>query len=126
MNKSLRADVLEFAKGKYNTEPEYPWASAPSYAVLRHSDNKKWYGLIMDIPKNKFGIKSEETIDVINLKCDVILAGSLIMQEGIYPAYHMNKEKWISVFLDRTVDIEQIKALIDLSFELTKKNNGKK
>ena len=48
--KTLREDVLRYAKGKYRTEPEYLWRRFPHYAVLRHEDNRKWYGLIMDIP----------------------------------------------------------------------------
>ena len=31
----------------------------------------------------------------------------------------MNKDKWISVALDDSVDDEQIKMLLDMSYELT-------
>ena len=41
------------------------------------------------------------------------------MQPGILPAYHMNKENWISILLDGTVDVEQIFTFLDMSFELT-------
>ena len=33
----------------------------------------------------------------------------------------MNKDKWISVILDGTVSDDEIKNLIDLSYQLTKK-----
>ncbi len=111
--------VLSFVKEEYNTEPDYPFENSPDIAILRRKDNQKWYGAIMHLPLSKFGLESNETIDVINLKCDPLMSGSLRLQEGIHPAYHMNKNNWISVFLDGSVDIEQIKFLIDMSYSLT-------
>ncbi len=45
----------------------------------------------MDVPKNKLGLAGSDVIDVVNLKCDPILIGSLRKEPGIFPAYHMNK-----------------------------------
>ncbi len=118
-NISLRQEVLDFCKAQYGTAPEYLWARNPNYAILRHKSNNKWYAAVLDIPKNKLGIPNSEIVDVLNVKCDVLLAGSFLKQKGIYPAYHMSKDKWLSVLLDGTVDMEQIKFLIDLSYELT-------
>jgi predicted DNA-binding protein (MmcQ/YjbR family) len=73
----------------------------------------------MDIPRSRLGLRGESTIDIVNLKCDPVLTGSLRMEKGIFPAYHMNKDKWISVALDGSVDDEQIKMLLDMSYELT-------
>ena len=33
---SLRAQVFAYAANQYGTTPEYLWAIAPDYAVLRH------------------------------------------------------------------------------------------
>ena len=41
------------------------------------------------------------------------------MGMGFLPAYHMNKEKWITVLLDGTVDKAQIMDLLNMSYELT-------
>ena len=60
-----------------------------------------------------------ELIDVVNLKCDPILTGSLRSDKGIFPAYHMNKSNWISVALDGSVSADKIKMLLDMSYELT-------
>ena len=38
---------------------------------------------------------------------------------GIIPAYHMNKQQWITVFLDGSVKKEQVFDLIDASFVAT-------
>lgn len=73
----------------------------------------------MRVSKSKFGIKSDNAVDILNLKSDPILIGSLRLKEGVFPAYHMNKEKWIAIFLDGTVPKNEICDLLDLSYDLT-------
>ena len=73
----------------------------------------------MVIPRRTLGLDGDGTIDVVNLKCDPVLIGSLRLEKGFFPAYHMSKEKWITVALDGTVDDERLKALVDMSFDLT-------
>ena len=34
--------------------------------------------------------------------------------------HHMNKENWISILLDGTVSADEIKPLLELSYELTR------
>lgn len=41
-------------------------------------------------------------------------------EKGFLPAYHINKEKWISILLDGSADAELLKDLLDMSFQLTK------
>ena len=114
-------------KEVYGVTSEFPWLSAPTYAVYRHQSNNKWFAVIMEIPKNKIGIEEEGNINVVNLKSDPLLVGSLILDKGIHPAYHMNKNYWITVCLDGSVEEEKIKWLLDISFQLTdKKINTKR
>ena len=56
---------------------------------------------------------------VVNWKCDPILIGSLRKENGFFPAYHMNKASWITVALDGSVPDEQIKMLLDMSYNAT-------
>lgn len=120
-----RQDVFDYVKKKYSTEPDYPWMD--DNAVLRHADNHKWYGLVMAVGKDKLGLSGEGSVDVINVKCDPMLAGSLRQQDGFHPAYHMNKDKWLTARLDGSAPDDEIKNLIDLSYELTaNKKKGKK
>ncbi|MCH5213316.1 MAG: MmcQ/YjbR family DNA-binding protein [Oscillospiraceae bacterium] len=123
---SYRQSVLQFAADKYKTEPEYLWASAPGYAVLRHSDNKKWYAIIMNVPKEKLGLSGKEYIDILDIKIDPVLAGSLQMKKGFMPAYHMHKGNWITVLLDGSVDKEMIYFLLEMSFDLTASKKAQK
>ena len=123
---SYRADVLHFAAEKYGTQADYPWGSLPNYAVLRHADNKKWYGLIMDVPRKRLGLSGDEIVDILDIKCDPILSGSLRMNDGFLPSYHMNHDSWITILLDGTVDKETIFSLLDMSFERTASRQKKK
>ena len=123
---SLREEILAFAASEYSTTPEYLWAKNPRFAVLRHKDSRKWFGLIMDVPRERLGLGEDASsltaspeVDILNVKCDPMLSGSLRMQTGILPGYHMNKGNWISILLDGTVNIEQIFTLLDMSYELT-------
>ncbi len=116
-----RETLDKHIKEVYSVTAEFLWLSAPSFAVYRHQSNNKWFAVIMEIPKNKIGIEEEGSINVVNLKSDPLLIGSLILDKGIYPAYHMNKNHWITVCLDGTVEEEKIKWLVDVSFQLTDK-----
>ena len=82
----------------YGIEPDFPWQDK-SNAVFRHPLGKKWFALVMDIPKSRLGEKDESVVDVVNLKCPPSLVSSFCQDNGIYHAYHMNKANWISVVL---------------------------
>ncbi len=122
---SLRNAVLELAREQYSTEAEYLWARTPTYGILRHP-NGKWFAAIMDIPRSKLGLPGDELIDVINVQVDPAMSGSLRQQPGIFPGYHMNKEKWITVLLDGTVDMAQIAILLDIGYHIAGAKNRKK
>lgn len=115
-----RADILKYVDENYNTEPEHLWAQYPSYEVLRHRRNRKWYAIIMDIPKNRIGLTEDEIVDVLDVKCEPEMIDVLVSQKGFFPAYHMNKKHWITVILDGTVADNEIYSLLDQSYEMTK------
>lgn len=102
----------------YGTEPEYPWENSPDNAVLRNMMSGKWYAIIMRVKRQILGLDGDGFVDVMNVKCDPILVGSLRMENGFLPAYHMNKDKWISILLDGSVSKEEIFPLIDESYSL--------
>ena len=116
----MRQKVFDHIKKKYKAAPEYPWKTYPEYAVFRHADNKKWFALVMDVAGDKLGLPSANYVDCINLKIDDLLFRDMIIREdGILPAYHMNKLHWITVLLDGTVPESRIFDLIDVSFLAT-------
>ena len=75
----------------------------------------------MEVPRSRLGLRGDEPVSILDIKCPPMLAGSLRMQEGILPAYHMSKNSWISILLDGSVPEETVRSLIDMSFDLTRK-----
>ena len=117
---SFRDAVLFYVKKKYKTEADYPWKGDRENAVLRHEDNRKWYGLVMEVERSKLGLHGDGKSCVINVKTeDAMLHDILLRQEGYFPGYHMNKEKWITILLDGTVPFEEVCGMIDASFLTT-------
>ena len=123
---SLVQAIFDYVCLNYGVEPDYPFPTAPDYPVLRHPDTRKWFALIMDVPRYRLGLSGEERVDILNIKCDPLLSGSLRLQEGYFPAYHMNHDGWLTILLDGTVPIADITPLLDMSFELTMIKSKKK
>ena len=118
-----RKNILRFAAEHYGTVPEHPWAKSPESAVLR-CGNGKWYGLVMPVRREKLGLPAEGISDVLNVKCDPLMLGSVLMQKGFFPAYHMNKAHWISVLLDGTVPLDRVTAVLQASYAMTSGKSG--
>lgn len=125
INGAYRESVYEYVVQKYDTVPEFPWLPLPNYAVFRRQDNKKWYGIIMDVPKNKLGFEGEEHIDVLDIKCNPYLCEMLLEQKGFLPAYHISRGDWITILLDGSVDKDTVFGLIDESYEIAKGKSKK-
>ena len=85
-----------------------------------HCDSLRDLALIDMLASTGMRVAEDKTVDVLNIKCDPMMIGSLRMKEGFFPAYHMNKENWISILLDGTVSADEIKPLLELSYELTR------
>ena len=114
-----KQDFLEYCLQTYGTRPDDPFDEDFETAVLRHGSNRKWYALVMRIPRRKLGLDSDALADVVNLKLPTELFGSFGADDGVYPAYHMNKLHWISVLLPDAPD-DVVQFLVNVSFEATK------
>ena len=121
-----RKEFEKFVSENYSCEADFPWIKYPNFEVFRHSGNKKWFAIVMDIPKEKLGLQGKDLLDVVNFKCDPIMLGSFLGKPGYFPAYHMNKENWITVSLDGTAPDNEIKILADMSFSATAPKTRKK
>ena len=110
---------LEYCSDTYGTPPDYPFDEDFETAVLRHASNRKWYAVVMRVSRRRFGLESDEVIDVVNLKLPIEMFGSFGAADGVYPAYHMNKQHWISVLLPDVSD-DLLHFLVNVSFEATR------
>ena len=68
----------------------------------------------------------ENALDVMDIKCSTIMIGSLLSTKGFLPAYHMNKNHWISIVLDNSVPDDQIIPLLELSYDSVAPKRRKK
>lgn len=114
-----RQAFLDYCLDTYDTAADYPFEEDFETAVFRHSGNRKWYAIMMRVSRRKFGIDSDEVIDVVNLKLPLEMFGSFGAADGVHPAYHMNKFHWISVVLADVAD-DLIEFLVAASYEATK------
>lgn len=123
----LRNEIFRYVKSKYNVEPDYPFSTAPSYPVLRHGDTRKWFALIMDIPREKLGLKGAEPVDIVNVKLgDPMLVAMLVQQPGYFYGYHIARSSWVSILLDGTVPFAEICQWIDESYAVTASKGKRK
>ena len=114
-----RQAFFDYCLDTYGTAADYPFDEDFETAVFRHTDNRKWYAIMMRVSRRKFGLDSDETVDVVNLKLPIEMFGSFDASDGVYPAYHMNKLHWISVLLP---DAEEnlIDLIVNARYEATK------
>ena len=116
-----RSDLTVYLTDTYSVEGERLFAKYPGFQVFRHNGNRKWFAVIMDIPRKNLKLPGDGEISVVNLKCDTRMIGTFREEPGIFPGWHVNKTHWLSVALDDTVADEKIKFLVGMSYELTKK-----
>ena len=117
-----RKDVIEYIKKVFNVDPDHPFRN--EYAeteVFRHRDTAKWFALCMQVRADRLGHEREEWVDVVTMKSEPVLIDNLISKKGFYRAYHMNKKQWLTVELNEDTPAEEVKNLLEMSFELTDK-----
>jgi len=116
----MRQELFGYVKKKYKADPEYLWSRFPDYAIFRHSDNKKWFGLVMNVRKEKLGLDGEDMVDILNVKLsDPLLVDMLIRQSGYMRGYHISRGNWVSILLDGSVPFEEICGWLNESYMTT-------
>lgn len=119
----MRQKLFDYVQDKYKAMPEFLWKRYPNYAIFRHKENNKWFGLVMDVPRSKLGLDGDERVDILNVKLsDPIMVDALIQEPGIMKGYHISRGNWISILLDGTVSFEDIKSLLEVSYITTSSN----
>lgn len=122
----LRAQIEAYIEQTYGVCAECLWKDSDAAAIRHHAD-KKWFGIIMPgIAWSKLGADRDGVVDVMNVKCDPVILPSLVDGQGVFPAYHMNKQHWLSIALDGSVPLDKIIWLIDASYMMTLKKPGRK
>ena len=112
-------DVLHYVKDQYNSTIIKPFKTNPDIKALV-TPKGKWYALFLDVEYSKLQKDSlvDSKVKIVNLKHISSKISIVIDNRNVFPAYHMNKNHWISVVLDNNIDIEYVKELIELSYNL--------
>lgn len=119
--------VLRYIKEQYDVEPEFLWARSPNNAAFRHKGSRKWFAaLLMDTPRRVLQLPGEGCVDILDVKCDPKLLGSLLDGQRYLPGYHMNKEHWVTLLLDGSLALQELSPLIDMSYQMTAGGGGKR
>lgn len=113
------AELIQYVDKVYSVKPEYLWPDYPETFVFRHGDNRKWFGVVMDVERGKLGLPGDGKVFLLDVKTGPILGGSYLGQPGIVRAWHMNKTHWLGVLLDGSAAEQTIRELLDLSFSMT-------
>lgn len=111
--------IMSQVQEKFGNQLEYLWEKSPDTAVLRHEGSQKWYAVLMRIPWDRLDKTREGQVEAVNLKNNQV--ADLLLQKGIYPAFHMNKRYWISLALDDSLSDEEVLDLLEISWNLTLK-----
>ncbi len=114
----MKDELFAHIKKHFDIDPDYPFRDKDT-VIFRHKDNRKWFAATIKVSREKLGLKGDEICDVVDLKCDPILSVFYRAIPGILPGYHMNKEHWITVLLDGSVERETLWELVKLSYDLT-------
>lgn len=114
---NLKERLNQYVWTKYHLEPEYPWGDED----FVYKVNDKWFGIVMNVKYKSLGITKEGKVDIINVKLNSEKIKELIDNQSFFPAYHMNKDHWITILLSAKLQIETIEKYLDQSYNLVKK-----
>ena len=116
-----RNEFINYVQTAYGVKGDNPWQKDPESTVFRHIGNRKWFAIVMRVKRSSLGLNGEELIDIVNFKCDKVMVGSALGNNGFYPAYHMNKKHWLTVLLQKDADISLVQELLAESYQLVEK-----
>ena len=112
--------TAEFVRGEFGVELEFLWKKFPDCAVARRPDNRKWFATFLTCAKNKLGLEGDEKLEVLDIRFSRE-GNSHLDGKKYFSAYHMNKNKWITVIFGGGLRQAQINALIKNSYMLALK-----
>ena len=115
-----RNELISHVAERYGVAPDYPWPRYPGNTVFRHRGNRKWFGILMNVPAERLGLSGDGKVDVLNVKVDPDDAAALRLADFILPAYHMNKENWVSVLIEGGIPGGMLADLLEESHRLTR------
>lgn len=113
--------IIDYVQRRYGDKIEYLWEKFPDNAVFRRQDNRKWYGALLTVERNKIGLDGSGKIEIVDLMEDPDKIALLVDGKTYFAGYHMNKQHWYTVCLDDTVADTELQRRIDTSYIIAQK-----
>ena len=110
--------VVAHIREKFSGEPEFLWDKFPNYAIFRRADNRKWYAVIMVVPRNKLQLSGTDEIEILNLRAEPNELYALVDGQKYFRGWHMNKRHWLTLRLDGTLTFDEIATRLEQSYRL--------
>lgn len=102
------AELIAYAREKYQIEEQHKWADFPGFSVLSHPRTGKWIALLM----RQWDTERGEEIERCDLKCG---SGSLLRFQRPYlsPPIRMRGNKWLDIAFDNSTERDVVFGLFD-------------
>ena len=114
-----RSEFEALVAETYGVSADYPFEGDFETGVFRHRDSKKWFCIAMNIDYSKIVPNKKGTAQVVNLKCAPEVIESVAgIERGVYRAYHMNKNHWLTLALGEC-DEDTVSWFLSISYDLT-------
>ena len=94
------------------------WAKSPRNLVLRRPDNRKWFAVLLEVPRAALGLAGGgqgPTCSTSNAATRS-LRDLLLARPGYRPAYHMNRTNWIGLLLDGSLPLAEAMSMLQKSY----------
>lgn len=117
---TLREQLDQYIKQKYNVEPEQLPFKHEDYAIYRHTDTGKWFAVFIVKPRQEFGLEGEGDAEIVSFKPrDAMYADFMSQQPGYLCGYPSRGWNWLSALLDGSIAFENICRWLEESYEAT-------
>ena len=110
--------LIKHLRERFDGAPEFLWEKFPSYAVFRREDNRKWYAVIMTIPRRKLELAddAQEELEILNVRVEPEDLNRLVDGEKYFRGWHMNKRSWLTLRLDDALTDAEVFERLEKSF----------
>lgn len=115
-----RDDVHTYIRKQYGIDPIKAFKEDPGILVFVRPDSGKWFAATKNIRCSSVDVAGDGRVDILNVRINPRDVSALRQKEGYRPAWHMNRNKWVTVLLDGSVDDDTVRDLIDQAYRYMK------
>lgn len=112
------AAIIAQLTADYGETPEFLWQKFPNNAIIRRADNRKWYTLLVKVTADRVGLPGSDILDILTVRANPEMIDAQLKSGAALPAYHMNKQHWLSYRLDDQSTMSDLLTAIENSRQL--------